>query len=94
MGRYIQIPTALGGLTDGVTNVELTAAYAAIANGGTYIKPVYYTKIVDSKGNVLLQNSKSGKKVMKNTTAWLLTDAMKDVIKRGTGKKAAFKKII
>ena len=89
----IQLPTALGGLTDGVTNVELTAAYAAIANGGTYIKPVYYTKIVDSKGNVLLQNSKSGKKVMKNTTAWLLTDAMKDVIKRGTGKKAAFKKI-
>ena len=57
----IQLPTALGGLTDGVTNVELTAAYAAIANGGTYIKPVYYTKIVDSKGNVLLQNSKSGK---------------------------------
>ena len=53
----IQLPTALGGLTDGVTNVELTAAYAAIANGGTYIKPVYYTKIVDSKGNVLLQNS-------------------------------------
>lgn len=89
----IQLPTALGGLTDGVTNVELTAAYAAIANGGTYIKPVYYTKIVDSKGNVLLQNSKSGKKVMKNTTAWLLTDALKDVIKRGTGKKAAFKKI-
>ena len=89
----IQLPTALGGLTDGVTNVELTAAYAAIANGGTYIKPVYYTKIVDSKGNVLLQNSKPGKKVMKNTTAWLLTDAMKDVIKRGTGKKAAFKKI-
>lgn len=89
----IQLPTALGGLTDGVTNVGLTAAYAAIANGGTYIKPVYYTKIVDSKGNVLLQNSKSGKKVMKNTTAWLLTDAMKDVIKRGTGKKAAFKKI-
>ena len=89
----IQLPTALGGLTDGVTNVELTAAYAAIANGGTYIKPVYYTKIVDSKGNVLLQNSKSGKKVMKNTTAWLITDAMKDVIKRGTGKKATFKKI-
>ena len=36
----IQLPTALGGLTDGVTNVELTAAYAAIANGGTYIKQI------------------------------------------------------
>lgn len=34
----IQLPTALGGLTDGVTNVELTAAYAAIANGGTIYK--------------------------------------------------------
>lgn len=87
----IQLPTALGGLTDGVTNVELTAAYASIANGGTYKKPVYYTKIVDAKGDILLQNDMSGKKVMKDTTAWLLTDAMKDVISNGTGKKAAFK---
>lgn len=89
----IQLPTALGGLTDGVTNIELTAAYAAIANGGKYIKPVYYTKIVDSKGDILLQNKSSGKRIMKESTSWLLTDAMKDVIKTGTGKKAAFKKI-
>lgn len=89
----IQLPTALGGLTDGVTNIELTAAYAAIANGGKYIKPVYYTKIVDGKGNVLLQNKSAGKRVMKESTAWLLTDAMKDVISKGTGKSAAFKNI-
>lgn len=87
----IQLPTALGGLTDGVTNVELTAAYAAIANGGKYIKPVYYTKIVDSKGNILLENKPTGKSVMKDTTSWLLTNAMQDVIKNGTGKKAKFK---
>lgn len=89
----IQLPTALGGLTDGVTNIELTAAYAAIANGGKYIKPVYYTKIVDSKGDVLLKNKSAGKRIMKESTSWLLTDAMKDVISKGTGKKAAFKKI-
>ena len=89
----IQLPTALGGLTDGVTNSELTAAYAAIANGGKYIKPVYYTKIVDSKGKVLLKNNSYGKRIMKESTAWLLTDAMKEVISDGTGKAAAFKHI-
>lgn len=89
----IQLPTALGGLTDGVNNIELTAAYAAIANGGKYIKPVYYTKIVDSKGDVLLKNKSTGKRIMKESTSWLLTDAMKDVISKGTGKKAAFKKL-
>ena len=45
---------ALGGLTDGVTNLELTAAYAAIANGGTYNPPVFYTKVVNHDGEVIL----------------------------------------
>ena len=40
------LPLALGGLTHGVTNVELCAAYAAIANSGNYIEPLYYTKIL------------------------------------------------
>ena len=53
------LPTALGGLTYGVTNVELCAAYAAIANNGNYIKPVYYTKILDHNGNVLIENNSS-----------------------------------
>ena len=89
----IQLPTALGGLTDGVTNLELTAAYASIANGGTYIEPVFYTKIIDHDGNVLLKNEPSSKKVMKESTAWLLTDAMEDVISDGTGTAAKFEKI-
>ena len=45
--------TAIGGITKGVSNLELTAAYATIANNGTYIKPVFYTKILDSDGNVV-----------------------------------------
>ncbi len=79
---------ALGGITDGVTNVELTAAYAAIANQGTYNKPILYTTVKDSNGNVLLSNKKKSQKVMKKTTSWLLTNAMKDVVKKGTGKAA------
>ena len=71
---------ALGGLTLGVTNLELTAAYACIANGGEYIKPRLYTKIVDNNGNVLIDNTPQTSRVLKQTTAWLLTDAMKGVL--------------
>lgn len=79
---------ALGGLTYGVTNMELTGAYAAIANDGVYNKPILYTKVVDQNGNVLLSNKPKKKRVMKSSTAFLLTDAMKDVITKGTGKAA------
>ena len=72
------LPTALGGLTYGVKNVELCAAYAAIANGGNYIKPVYYTKILDHNGNVLIENNSVGRSVIKETTAYLLTSALED----------------
>ena len=81
-------PLALGGITNGVTNLELTAAYSAVANKGVYVKPRLYTKIVDHKGQVLYKNKKGSKQVMKESTAWLLTDAMRDVIKKGTGTKA------
>jgi penicillin-binding protein 1A len=81
---------ALGGLTNGVTNLELTAAYATIANQGVYTKPRFYTKILDHDGNVLIDNTPQTKTVLKETTAWLLTDAMKDVITTGTGKLCNF----
>ena len=68
--------------------MELTSAYASIANGGTYQKPVLYTKVVDHNGNILLSNTQKGKRVIKESTAFLLTDAMKDVITKGTGKSA------
>lgn len=85
-------PLALGGITDGVTNMELNAAYAAIANQGNYVKPKLYTKIVDHNGNVLIDNTTPVKKqVIKETTAWLLTNAMEDVVNgRGTGGSANF----
>jgi len=81
-------PLALGGITDGITNMELTAAYAAIANEGVYIKPKLYTKILDYDGNVLFENVTKENRVMKETTAWLLTNAMKDVLTKGTGTAA------
>lgn len=69
---------ALGGITNGVTNLELTAAYAAVANGGVYTEPIFYTKILDSNGKILLTNEPSTHRVIKESTAWLLTDAMRE----------------
>lgn len=87
----IQQSLALGGLTFGVTNEELNASYATIANGGTYIKPKLYTKVIDLEGNVILDNTQpQSRQVIKETTAWLLTDAMVDVVTAGTGTAVNF----
>lgn len=84
-------PLALGGITHGVTNLELNAAYAAIANGGTYIEPTLYTKVVDHDGNVILDNTQPpSRQVIKESTAFLLTDAMVDVVTTGTGTSVNF----
>lgn len=81
---------ALGGVTKGVTNLELNASYATIANGGTYIAPRFYTKIVDQQGNVVIENEPVTKTVLKDSTAYLLTNAMEGVVNEGTGSGVKF----
>lgn len=80
--------TALGGITDGVYNIELTAAYAAIANAGTYTEPILYTQIYDNLGNLLFENTPATHTAMKDSTAYLITSAMQDVVSKGTGTAA------
>ena len=70
---------ALGGLTRGVSNLELTQAFSAIANGGELEKAKFFSKIVDQDGKVLIDTTEDKPtQVMKATTAYLLTDAMKE----------------
>ena len=79
-------PLALGGITRGVSNLELCSAYAAIANSGTYHSPKFFTKILDRHGEVLIDNTKEeGSSVISRETAFLLTDAMKDVVSSSSG---------
>ncbi len=86
-------PLALGGITTGVSNEELTAAYASIANAGVYTKPKLYTQVLASDGTVILDNrTPDTHRVFKESTAFLLTDAMEDVVTRGTGTRARFSK--
>lgn len=83
-------PMALGGLQYGVKNIELAAAFAAVANKGTYTEPVLYTKVLDRNGNVILENEPETRSVIEDSTAYLLISAMQDVLKSGTGVAANF----
>lgn len=81
----------LGGITNGVTNLELTAGYATIANQGEYIEPSFYTAVYDHEGNLILDNtSQEHHEAISKETAFLLTDAMRDVMTAGTGMGAYF----
>lgn len=82
---------ALGGLTKGVTPLEMAAAYGAFANKGVYIKPTAIVKILDRNGNVLEDNSSDVQKtqVMSEKTAYEMTSMLEGVITRGTGTAAS-----
>lgn len=82
---------ALGGLTKGVTPLEMAAAYGAFANKGVYIKPTAIVKILDRNGNVLEDNSSDVQKtqVMSEKTAYEMTSMLEGVITRGTSTAAS-----
>ena len=82
-------PLALGGISKGVYNIEMTAAYAAIANKGVYTEPIVYTHIYDHSGNLLYENVPETHVAMKETTAALITNAMEDVITDSDGTGGA-----
>ena len=76
-------PLSLGGLTRGVTPLEMASAYATIANGGEYNEPKFYTKIVDKNGKEYILKKDSATRVMKKSTAYLLTTCLKAVVEPG-----------
>lgn len=73
-------PMALGSLTYGVTNLDLTAAYAALANSGEYIEPLSFTKVLNYDGTVLLEDVNEKREVVSPQIAYVMTDIMKDVL--------------
>ena len=101
-------PLALGGITDGVSNLELTGAFATIADGGVYRTPKFFTKILNRNGEVLYAFSdleadaaaadelpkdfhtrtlaeRDNTRVLKDSTAFLLTSAMQSVVADPSG---------
>ncbi|MGI6605993.1 MAG: PBP1A family penicillin-binding protein [Peptococcia bacterium] len=79
---------ALGGLTKGVSPLELTAAYGSFANEGIYVKPYTIRRIEDKDGNVIYENKIIRKQVMSAQTAYLMSDMLQTVVTSGTAPKA------
>ncbi|GAB6990535.1 penicillin-binding protein 1A [Paenibacillus pini] len=82
---YSATTGVLGGLTIGVTVEELTNAYSAIANQGTFNDSYMIEKIVDSKGNIVYQHEMKPVQAFSKQTAYLMTDMLRTVITEGTG---------
>ena len=78
----------LGGLTTGVNVVEMSAAYATFPNEGTYIKPYFYTKVVDQNGRVILENKMESRTAMSKETARTMNQLLATAVSSGTGTPA------
>lgn len=75
---------ALGGVTHGITPLEMSAAYSCIANGGMYIEPISYTKICTKDGELVFENKPNKNRVFSEETAFLMRELLKGVVASGT----------
>ena len=83
-------PLGMGGLTYGLSTVEMAAAFSAFANNGVYNSPKMYTEVRDSNGEVVLKNEGETHVAMKETTAYLMNQMLTSVVNAGTGTSAKF----
>jgi len=80
---------ALGGLTHGVTPLEMAGAFGGLANMGQFNKPVAISKIVDRNGKVIFEYKPNPVQVCKPASVYMLVNMMQDVMRHGTGTGAA-----
>lgn len=71
---------ALGGLTNGVTPLEMASAYAMIANNGVYISPTFYTKVEDSAGNIIMETKQTTQRVMSENNAYVMKNLLEQPV--------------
>ncbi|WP_337504811.1 transglycosylase domain-containing protein, partial [Mitsuokella jalaludinii] len=82
------LASALGGLTKGVTPLELTSAYGTFANKGVHVDPVVIVKVLDRNGKVIDEANPEQHNVISESSAADLTSMLQDVIRAGTGRRA------
>ncbi|MBQ3109797.1 MAG: PBP1A family penicillin-binding protein [Clostridia bacterium] len=83
----------LGGLTDGVSVLEMAAAYVPFVSKGYYYRPSFYTKVLDSKGNIVLDRTPDPQPAISETTAVTMTQMLRGVVTGGTGTSARLSKM-
>lgn len=83
---------ALGGLTHGISPLEMAGAYAAIANDGEYITPTFYQKVTDRDGNIVLEPKQEKRRVLSVENAYIVKSILTQPV-LGGGGTATFCKI-
>lgn len=84
----------LGGMTKGLSPLEVTAAYGAIANNGVYIEPIAFTKIVDKNGKVLLDNTPKETVVTSPQVAYIMGDILRTTVSDGLASRAKLSNMV
>lgn len=80
---------ALGGMTSGISPLEMAAAYATFPNGGVHNDPIAYTKVLDSDDEVVFENKSEGQQVYNEGVAWIMTDILRTTVTRGIASGAS-----
>lgn len=83
----------LGGLTNGIKILDVANCYQSFANNGKYIKCGFIKEIKDANNNIIYKHSENGKQIMKDSTAFLITDMLKESVENGTCKKLKNNKV-
>ena len=78
----------LGGMTKGLTPLEMAAAYGAIANLGVYIEPISFTKVLDKDGHVLIDNTPRENVVVSPGVAYIMSDILRTTVANGIASRA------
>jgi len=84
------LATALGGMTRGVSPLEMNTAFNVLANEGMYTNPTTFTTVYDRHGNIILENQAQKRRVLTPQSAYIVTDMLRGVVSspRGTGRGA------
>ena len=74
---------ALGGMTSGVSPLEMASAYGTIANDGVYISPTFYTSVTDADGNIVLTPKQETRQVISKQNAYIMKTIIQEPVKSG-----------
>jgi penicillin-binding protein 1A len=84
-----QLSAALGGITKGVTPLELVSAFGTFANEGIHVEPIAVLKVVDKNGRTVLENKAEQWSAVSKQVAFIITDMLRSVVTEGTGTRLA-----
>ncbi len=80
-----RLTLAIGGATNGSSTLQMAAGYATLANGGIYIEPIFYTKLEDSNGSVVVEPKQETRRVISEANAYIVSNILIDVVKGASG---------